>query len=78
MIMKLSFVLQAFVGCPCGASPCAIASAVSRCNDRLKFVPAPYLGKLKDLTPLAGGAVDPKGVLGDSMAVNWERRVVCV
>ena len=25
-------------------------------QDRLKFVPAPYLGKLKDLTPLAGVA----------------------
>ena len=49
MIMNLPFVLQAFVGLFTPLFPQSL-------QDRLKFVPAPYLGKLKDLTPLAGGA----------------------
>ena len=49
MIMNLPFVLQALVGSFAPLFPQSL-------QDRLKFVPAPYLGKLEDLTPLAGGA----------------------
>ena len=49
LITNLPFVLQAFVGLFTPLFPQSL-------QDRLKFVPAPYLGKLKDLTPLAGGA----------------------
>ena len=49
MILNMPFVLQAFVGLFTPLFPQSL-------QDRLKFVPAPYLGKLKDLTPLAGGA----------------------
>ena len=49
LITNLPFILQAFVGLFTPLFPQSL-------QDRLKFVPAPYLGKLKDLTPLAGGA----------------------
>lgn len=49
MITNLPFILQAFVGLFTPLFPESLQA-------RLKFVPAPYLGKLKDLTPLAGGA----------------------
>ena len=49
MITNLPFVLQAFVGLFTPLFPQSL-------QDRLKFVPAPDLGKLKDLAPLAGGA----------------------
>jgi hypothetical protein len=49
LILNLPFILQAFVGLFKPLFPKAI-------QDRLKFEPSPYLGKLKDLTPLVGGA----------------------
>ena len=59
MIMNLPFVLQAFVGL--FTPPPAHVASTSRLTGDFRTGPpqvrsGPYLGKLKDLTPLAGGA----------------------